>query len=248
MREITASTLFAGSEHRSGQHSCFYCGAYCDGSHDAQTHVKPTFTNRDIVAVPVSQYLCHGCYLSLGDGSADMPMLDGTIKAFTTPRGMAPRLYSWLLTAFERLAFTKAHIPLIRDILTDSAKLPEPPFAVVLSDSGQKQLIFRAPVAHERTAFPILLEDGQIVVEPIELARRIAITAPIVAATGKPALKEAPSIATWIAMQTYHGGDARAPFEALEEWERIRVQPLSRLAAWLAPNKEEAQNIYKKET
>jgi CRISPR type IV-associated protein Csf1 len=202
--------------------------------------LKKDFTNHDIVKCPTSKWVCGGCTMSLGGGTGDMPMLDGTTKAFTTARGMSPRMYSWLLADGVKLAFTKAHIAIIRDILTHPEKLPEPPFAVILADSAQKQLIFRAPVAWSRDSFPILLEDEEITVDPPELARRLELTAPIVAATGKPALLDI-TLSTYMAVDKYHGGKH---LDTLEEWESISKEPLSRLAAWLAASKEDAKNEY----
>jgi hypothetical protein len=236
---ITASVLFAGDRHRHGPHRCYYCGADCDATHSTKDYVKPSFTNRDIVQFPASQYVCEGCVLSLGEGQGDLPMLDGTIKAFTTPRGMAARMYSWLLTGKKNLAFTKAHIALIRGILTDPAFLPDPPFAVILSDTGQKQLIFRATVAWDKEHFPIRLEDEIIEMTPAALKERIDLTTAIVAATGKPALTEKPTLSMYIAFKKMHGNT-----HALESWGKIMYEPLSRLAAWLAKNKEEAKNEY----
>jgi hypothetical protein len=117
--------------------------------------------------------------------------------------------------------------------------IPEPPFSIIIADSGQKQLIFRAPVAMSRDVFPVMLEEEIIDVIPDQLTERLRLVTPIVAATGKPALLEAITIGTFIAYEKHHGN-----IEALEEWQKIQREPLSRLAAWLSMNKEEAQNEY----
>jgi len=229
---ITASTLFAGERHKTGSQRCYYCGAPCDGTHKTRDYVKKTFTNRDIAKFPASEHVCEGCAMSLGDGWADMEMIDGSVKAFTTPRSMAPRLYSWLITAGRRLAFTKAHVPVVRGMLTDEERLPEPPFAWVLADSGQKQLIFRAPVARSKRGFPVLLEEEEIRVDPGPLRARLALAGYISRKIGKPALTGGAGIKTYIAAQK--AGAARE----LDEWARLAHEPLSRLAAWLAPPKD----------
>lgn len=46
-----------------------------------------------------------------------------------------------------------------REILTDP---PEPPFLAVIGTSGQKNLIFRASVAHTRTCFPVQFEEETV--------------------------------------------------------------------------------------
>lgn len=167
-----------------------------------------------------------------------MEMLNGTIKQRENARGMAPRMYSWVLTREKRVAFTKAHVALARKILT--TKIPEPPFAIIISDSGQKQLIFRAPVALSQNVFPVMLEDEVVEVIPELLLERLALSTPIVAATGKPALVEKIELSAYIAYEKYHGNT-----DALEAWVTVQQEPLSRLAAWLAMNKEEAQNVYR---
>ena len=227
---ITASTLFAQADP-TGEHNCYYCGAECDETHKTKEYVKPTFTNRDIVKFPASEYVCDGCALSLGDGWEDMQMIDGSTKEFTSPRGMAPRMYSWVLTKDKRLGFTKAHISTIREILTNKNKLPEPPFSIIISDSGQKQLIFRAPVAWEKGAFSILLEDEVINVDVELLKERLALAASISTKIGKPALKD-------ITFNTYIQARKEGLVKEVEQWEKIMMEPLSRLAAWISPAKE----------
>jgi hypothetical protein len=200
-------------------------------------YVKETFTNRDIVKYPGSKHVCQGCAESLGWGEDEMTMLDGSVKKRTNDRGMAPRMYSWILTGDKRVAFTKAHISLARDIICKHQ--PEPPFSIIIADSGQKQLIFRAPIAMSREVFPLMLEDEIIEVTPELLRERIAIATPIVAATGKSILLDEFSIRTYVAYEKYHGN-----IDALDAWAKIQQEPLSRLAAWLSPNKEESQIEY----
>jgi hypothetical protein len=234
---LTVSKLFAGSRHNPGDHHCHFCGTDCDETYLSADYVKDTFTNRDIVKYPGSKFVCRGCIESLGWGEDEMLMLDGSVKKRENARGMAPRMYSWVLTRDSRIAFTKAHISLIRDILCEH--VPEPPFSIIIADSGQKQLIFRAPVAVSREVFSVMLEDEVIEVTPALLRERIALVTPIVAATGKPALLEEFSIGTFIAYEKYHGN-----IDALETWQKIQHEPLSRLAAWLSKSKEDAQYEY----
>jgi hypothetical protein len=232
---MTASILFAQAKHKHGNNRCYFCGSDCDETYKSHEYVKDTFTNRDIVKFPQSKYVCQGCVESIGWGEDEMLMLDGSIKHRENDRGMAPRMYSWILTMDKRIAFTKAHIALARDLILYNP--PEPPFSIIIADSGQKQLIFRAPVSVSKDVFPVMLEDEIIEVVPEVLAERIALTVPIVAATGKPALLDNIGINTYIAVENYLGDTA-----PLEKWEQIRHEPMSRLAAWLAKSKEDAQN------
>jgi len=233
---MTASELFAGPERNPGPNVCYYCGAPCDDTYLTKTYVRDTFTNRDVVKYPSSDHVCRGCVLSMGDGWENMPMLDGSVKGFdpqtTNPRSLAPRLYSWLISVEKRLAFTKAHIGLIRGILTEPDKLPEPPFTVVLTDSGQKQLIFRAPVALKKDAFEVMLEDQAIEITPEKLSTRLRTANQISTKLGKPILSSHINMNTYIAARKWH----LEPF--LNEWQALRNEPLSRLAAWLAEPKE----------
>jgi len=229
---MTASKLFAGNRHITGDNNCYYCGTDCDSTYGVKQYVKDTFTNRDIVKYPASQYVCQGCAMSLGDGWADMEMIDGSVKEFTTPRSMAPRMYSWLITEGKRLAFTKAHIPIVRGKLTDAEKLPDPPFSWVLSDSGKKHLIFRAPVALSREAFGVMLEEKEILVVPGLLKDRLGLAARISSKIGKPVLRDP------VVMSTYIAAKKAGVVGDLEAWAKVRQEPLSQLAAWLAPCKD----------
>ena len=225
--------LFAGASHNSGENNCFYCGAYCDNRHKTKDYVRDTFTNHDIIKYPNSEFVCQGCVMSLGSGFEDLDMLDGTVKTFNalTPLAFAPRKYSWLLTSHKRIAFTKAHIANIREILIDKDKLPEPPFAIILSDSGQKQLIFRAPVGLSKDAFPVMLEDRVVDITPESLKERLEIASQISTKIGKPTLNCGFTVNTYIAARKV-GIDA-----CLTVWRKVKHEPLSKIAAWIAPAK-----------
>lgn len=232
---ITASLLFAGKQEI-GYHHCYYCGALCEEKFQKKNFVKDTFTNRDIIKYPGSNYVCEGCVESLGVGYDEMQMIDGTIKKRENDRGMQPRMYSWVITKSWKRAATKAHIKQLREIILNP---PESPFVIVLSDSGQKQLIFRAPMALSRDYFPIMLEDSIIMVDPEILKVRLEIATKLSAAIGKVALMDCNTMQYAIACEKYYG-----IIEPLENWLLYMDEPLSRLAAWLSKNKEEAQNEY----
>ncbi|MFZ2635553.1 MAG: hypothetical protein WAX33_04355 [Rectinemataceae bacterium] len=231
---MTTSQLFAVSFE--GVNSCYYCGAACDDTHRSTDYVKDTFTNRDIVAFPGSSFVCHGCAESLGAGPDSMQMIDGTTKVRENARGMQPRMYSWVLTSGVKLAATKAHISLLRQVVLDP---PEPPFAIILTDSGQKQLIFRAPIALSQDHYPLLLEDERIEVDIASLRELLVMATKVVAATGKPALQGNISFGN-INAYFEHFGDT----DGIERWLEVRDRPLSRLAAWLCAAREEARGEY----
>lgn len=228
----TASQLFSSKED-SGPCKCYYCGANCSGEFKSADFVKDTFTNRDIVMYPRSQHVCNGCVESLGSGEDIMPMIDGSTKIRENDRGMCPRMYSWVITKGFRLAGTKAHIKQFRETLLNP---PEPPFAIVLAESGQKQLIFRTPVSMDRNAFPILLEDERIDVVPDLLATYIDIAKPLIALFGKPAMLEAFGHNKYIMCHERYGS-----FDYIENWVRIQKKPLAKLAIWLSQSKKDME-------
>jgi len=212
-----------------GDHRCYYCGAPCDGSHGVAEHVKPSFTGRDGAFAPGSPGVCAGCVLCLRD-EATILLINGESRHMTR---IAMRGWSWVVTADRALAASKAHLAELRAVLLSP---PDPPWAVVLSDSGQKQLLYRGCVNRGGDACEVTLETERIRYRLAALAGRIALCTRLVAATGKPALA-APvdhRFATAV-MARYADGESM-----VAEWCRVASEPLSRLAAWLSPKKEDA--------
>jgi hypothetical protein len=234
---MTASQLFAGNKHNHGTNKCYYCGSECDDQYTTKDYVKDSFTNRDIVKYPQSKYVCFGCVYSLGGGEDTMPFIDGSTKERQNKRGMCPRMYSWVLDGKNNMAGTKAHIKQWRQLILNP---PEPPFSIVLAESGQKQIIFRAPIAMDTENFNILLEDQVIEVNKEQLKNLLALALPVVAALGKPALTGEINFNSYNRYMEYHG-----EIESLEKWIEVKNQPLASLAAWLSPSKEDAQNEHR---
>lgn len=220
----SATQLFAtalGEQLAPGPRRCFYCGAACGGLHAAAGHVKDTFTGYARVAFARSGFVCGGCVLAMRE---DMPM-PGRDKPQKT------RNYSWVVTAHAATPHTKADLPALAAACLDP---PEPPFAIVLADSGQRHLIHLAPVNAAREAVSVMLEEERIDYRPPALAERRALCVRIAAAAGKPALLGPWSVAQSAAvMDRWPDGETM-----IETWLRVRSDPLSRLAAWLTPAKE----------
>ncbi len=210
-------------------HRCYYCGGSCDDTFRTHEYVQDTFTNRDVVLFPGSPFCCPGCVEASGAGPDEMEMLDGSIRVRENLRGMQPRMYSWIIVPGRRWAATKAHIAQLRAFIMDP---PEPPFCIVLADSGQKQLLFRAVVAHDRDRFSVLLEEQRIVVDREELGRALQAADLLAEAIGKPTLLAPPSMSLWISCQEHHG--TTDPMEAWGEWRNTET---GKLAAWLAKAK-----------
>lgn len=226
---ITASYLFAPGKHNPGEHRCYYCGLSCDETYTKKEYVKDTFTNRDIVRFPGSDYVCGCCVESLITGY-ETTLIDGERK---TGRGGSPRMYSWILSASSRQAFSKKHMAFARAVVLDP---PDPPFSIILSESGQKQLIFRAPVNYDRKMYSLMLEDKYILVDTEVLRHYLQKAILCSAAIGKIALKTPDEFINHKNIIEFYGEE-----KPLVEWIEIFESPMGELAAWLCPGKEESQ-------
>ena len=237
MRSITTPTsvphLMALASRRdcAGPHRCYYCGAPCTERLAVSQHVKDSFTGRTGVVAPGSPYVCVGCTLCLRE-SCTITLIDGEIRPDQRMRG-----YSWLLTGSRAVAMTKAHLAGIRGLCLQP---PKPPFAVVLTDSGQTHQLYRGRVNHGGPRVTVSLEAELISYQPGELARLLTVAGQIAAAAGKPVLSTplAPSAAMRV-IDRYRDGEA-----VVAAWTRHGQTGIGRLAAWLTPKKETAQNEY----
>jgi len=227
----TASYLFSKEKYNQGNEKCFYCGLFCDETYVKKDYVKKTFTNRDIVKFPGSNYVCGCCVESLA-GLAKTKQIDGTVK---TGRGGSPRICSWILTENKKIAMTKKHMRVLRRIIL---KPPKPPFSIILADSGQKQLIFRAPVNHDRNVFSVLLEEKTIEVNKDILKIYLDKAVIVSAAIGKIALKNPDQFINYKNVIELYDSEL-----SLVEWLEIYTSPLGELAAWLCPGKDESNGI-----
>lgn len=219
-----------------GPDRCFFCGASCDGANPAKSYVKDSFNGRGEVVAPGSSAVCHGCVLCLRE-DATIDLIDGTTGRHVTKAAM--RAFSWLVTTDRMVAASKAHLDHLRGVLLSP---PDPPWALVLSDSGKRHLLYRGVVNHANRGWVVTLEGDRIAGDPASLDARLRLVGQLVAAWGKPALAEpiTPSRAFRL-FERY--GETRA--EALiREWEPIAGDPLSRLAVWLSANKEVCEREY----
>lgn len=226
-RPLTAPQLFARYEPQ-GDETCFYCGGQCDQTHAAKDVVKSSFTGLDTVTL--SSWVCVGCVDAMQEG-IDLQLIDGTRKSNQKTRG-----YSWIITATDRKACTKAHRV---ELLDACINPPSTPFVVCISDSGQKHLLYRAVVNHCRETITVTVEGEAITYQPQELIERLELCKQIAAATGKPAMKELMSTQTQMRIIEHYESD-----HVLAAWLDCFLEPLTRLAVWLCPAKEECLNEY----
>lgn len=228
---ITAPQLFAGIFEPNGDHNCFYCGGQCNTDYTVKKYVKDTFTNRDIVRRPASEYICSGCVCTLNE-RANINLANEEIR-----ESQKTRLYSWVFSKSGRVAYTKAHLKLLTNIIINP---PEPPFGIVLAVTGQKQLLFRSVLAWNRDRFPVMLEEEIITVSPAELLIKIQLASIVIAAIGKPALEEM-NMNHAVKFFEYYGN-----LELFYKWQAEAMTPLNRLAAFLSPSQKECQLVHEK--
>jgi len=230
MRKIlTAPQLLAsvlGVSLDEGDELCYYCGAGCGVAYSTRDYVKPTFTARATVAVPSSEHVCIGCTMAL-DEACEMSGREKPQKR---------RNYSWLITATRAIGWTKADMLQIREACLAP---PAPPYAFAIATSGQRQIIYMAPVSTDAMTASVLLEDRVIVYQPAALAVRLAMTERVVAACGKRGVLNS-------ARMVLQGLAARyADWESIgESWLDIRDESLSALAIFIARPKEQCGADY----
>lgn len=220
------------SEYYDGAHRCFYCGTPCSDYFAARQYVKQSFTSRDTVCG--GDYVCGGCVCAL-DEKATVTLPDGEQRD-----GQKTRCYSWVFSEAGATAATKAH----REwLLQQCLSPPEPPYGICISDSGQRQLLYRSQVCHSRETITVTLEGDPVTYIPQQLIERLGMTKQIAAATGKPALAEGLTTRQQMLVIEYHGPIGES---VLIDWLRCEHEPLSRLAAWFTPAKKECEFEYPK--
>jgi CRISPR type IV-associated protein Csf1 len=223
---ITAPQLFAGILKPKGEEHCFYCGGNCGEEHSVKRYVKDTFTNRDIVRRPSSQFICSGCVACFED--RDLTLINGEQRS-----DQWTRLYSWIFTKDKQIAATKSHLKEISGVLLDP---PDPPFGIVLVTSGQKQLLFRSVIAWSKDNFPIMLEDEIIIISQQSLREKLQLARVVIAAIGKPALSEMGNPHA-IRYFDYYGN-----LDSFGLWKKEMHNPINRIALYLSPSQKECQN------
>lgn len=234
-----------GVECPGGLHRCWYCGGACDDSIPRKDWVKPTTTVWQYARASSSDYVCAGCAESLAWKSwapvfgEDVPRgrFEHPEKRFQKPARILS--YSWVVTPEKSTAYTKAHIAELRRICLDP---PNPPFGIVLADSGQKQQMWLGEVNLVRDPVSVLLEEERIDYVRSELAERIDLASRVCAATGKPALSEPAGFNAYRNAAELFGDEEGIAL--VDAWNEVREEPMSRLAAWLCPNKEDSRGIH----
>jgi CRISPR type IV-associated protein Csf1 len=172
---MKATELIAREE---GTKKCMLCGASCTDEHTTKKHIRPTFTDYSSAAVLGSEYICAGCVWSLTEG-ADIELIDGEKRT-----NQKPRSYSWLVTKDKKIAMTKAHKAYIRDLLLTP---PSPPYAIALSESGQKHNLYKTDVSLSDTVPTVSIEGKNITYSVEALTARLEFVESITTLIGIPA-------------------------------------------------------------
>lgn len=231
---ISATQLLAralGFPLNDGTEVCFYCGGNCNGSLRKSDFVRSTFNDWRLVAFPNSESICDGCAVAIREDT-DVHLVDGTART-----GQRMRNYSWIIGPGLALAATKANLDYLRATCLTP---PEPPFAITLATSGQKQLIFRSPVNWERETIEVQLEEERVAYQPSKLADRLRLCSQLAAAIGKPALSD-----TLNAGHVFRVADYYPDYDLLlDQWQAVSGEPLTRLAVFLCPPSAACKEIY----
>lgn len=204
-----------------GANRCFFCGGSCGEETLSGKFVKDSFTGLDTVTF--GPFVCFGCVASQGEQS-DIKMACGELRSAQKVRG-----YSWVITEKSRIAATKAHRLFLFDSILNP---PNPPFAIVISDSGQKHLIYRSVVNWDREFFVVGLETEQIQVDRSKVVARMELVMSVCAVVGKPALTEKMSAHAGMMLFETLGQ------EVMDRWFAVKSDPLTRLMVWLCGSRD----------
>jgi CRISPR type IV-associated protein Csf1 len=219
-------------KYKSGKYQCAFCGIDCDDEFNKSNYIGDTFTNHNELIAPGSDYVCSGCVESLKEKNT----LNCNWEIRISQR---MRAYSWILTKENQIAYTKAHISILRDTCLNP---PEPPFSICISDSGKKHYLFRTPVAFSRDNFPVMFEEIIYIVNTKRLSEIINFLKPIIAASSKKYINESTNYSLLSSLSQMFSLDECV--NILNQLKIIQRDSLYKLALWLSPNKEDCKNEF----
>ena len=222
--ELFAKSM--GREFRKGPNACLFCGSGCDGANTSAEWLKDNFTAMDTLACPGSLSVCDGCTLAMS-GSVDDLIADNERRE---GRAAQCRLWSWIISPRRTLAGSKKMLSKLREACLFP---PNPPYAIVLTDGGQRHLIYLAKVCESSEIATVCFDGENIPYRPCDLNDRVDVVRKLIAATGKPAVADGLSRRQRLDIGEQFG------VELLREWDAVMGSPLSALAVWLSPGKEE---------
>jgi hypothetical protein len=147
----------APAKDRAHDARCWLCGGLTGGEGWSRRTIPSTFTNHNAAAVPTSQTICTACaYFGAGD----------TWRAFVAahPERNLKAVHPLSWRSYHQLFSASRHeCPItrvrLRAILLGDVKTP---CVLTVSESGQKHLLFRAPIAHRATRLLVQWEEDRI--------------------------------------------------------------------------------------
>lgn len=251
---LTASQLLAvalGEPLRNGAHLCFYCGASCDESFSTSKHVAESFTERNGVASPGSSFVCAGCVQAMRSDLGSVALIDGTEYRSKEGGKRKPRegasgviqmrWFSWVLTERKAIAATPAHR---QQLLGTCLSPPDVPFAICIAD-GNKHQLYRTPVNYSAERIAVNCEGVRVDYAPDELRERMELTVKLISVVGKGAgsLDRIYDDQSDMSVSLQLAKEFTDVESMYGTWRAVRHQPLSSLAIWLSPGKDEAHAI-----
>lgn len=184
-----------------GSERCCICGCGTSDALLGKDYFGDTFRDYREMQDRLSPYICSMCALSLKDvPSGVVTYIDGSTKTpKSEKRGLGWRFFSWYLVEGKPpIGATKAHCKELREVMA------HPPirthFAIIIADSGQKQLIYRLDaqyIEHGYTPYLVQFETEQVTIDA-EFWHLLGIADKIASVIGKMRVLEP---ANYLALQ-----------------------------------------------
>ena len=148
--------------------TCAVCGgdAHAFGPARLRRRVlSDSFAPVETLVAPAAEGVCAACFHFASGATFQeaVARMESPVKVWPQ---VSWRNYSHLFTAAGHVILGRAGI---RSLILDP---PQPPFMGIVSEAGKKNLVHRAPIAHDRQRFPVLVEEAVVWVEPA-IAREI---------------------------------------------------------------------------
>jgi len=227
---MTASYLYYAD---TGKEKCVFCNGNCSQQFKAIDYIKKTFTNYNLLRNPNGKYMCRGCVESISSKNIKkLKMPDGEVK-----ENQSARTYSWVLSKDFKQAYSKRHIKELKEKILNP---PNPPFAIIVSESGKKHLIFRASASFDEENYVLQFEEEALNINTKRLKERIILCERIIAFCGKKAIL----LYDEYKISRYCLSSGKMDEEAIINFLRVKDEKLTELAVCLSKNKEGCYNEY----